>query len=186
VNVHTTPLEGVLLVEPQVHGDARGYFLEAYHQERYAAAGIPGPFVQDNLSRSQRGVLRGLHFQNPHAQAKLAFVLEGEVFDVAVDVRVGSPSYGKWFGTTLSAENKRQLFIPMGFAHGFCVLSEHALFAYKCGEFYAPASDRCLRWDDPEIGIEWPIESPSLSAKDAAAPLLGDCPPDWLPRYAAP
>lgn len=188
MNVLTTSLPGVLIIEPQVFGDARGFFVETWQAERYAAAGLP-PFVQDNLSLSARGVLRGLHYQEPDAQGKLVQVLEGEVFDVAVDIRLGSATFGQWHGVTLSAENKRQFYVPAGFAHGFVVTSERALFAYKCSELYRPQHDHSLRWDDPDIGIAWPITTPALSAKDAAASLLADIPREELPsldRYPDP
>ena len=181
MKVVATELPGVLLVEPRVFGDARGFFFETFHAERYAAAGIPGPFVQDNLSRSGRGTLRGLHFQEPRAQGKLVQVLQGAVWDVAVDVRKGSPHFGRWVGMELSEENRRQLWIPPGFAHGFCVLSDSADFLYKCTEFYAPEVERAVRWDDPALGIHWPVAEPVLSAKDSAAPLLADAP--VLPLY---
>jgi len=174
MKVTETELPGVLLVEPRIFRDHRGFFFESWSAERYRQAGIPGPFVQDNVSRSSRGVLRGLHFQNPHPQGKLVTVLEGEVFDVAVDLRVGSPTFGKWAGYYLSAENGRQLYIPEGFAHGFVVTSEFAIFSYKCTEYYRPEADRSLRWNDPEIGIEWPVKEPVLSPKDATAPLLNE------------
>ncbi|HDP90411.1 MAG TPA: dTDP-4-dehydrorhamnose 3,5-epimerase [Thioalkalivibrio sp.] len=183
MQVTETKLPGVLLVEPKVFGDERGFFMETYQAERYAEAGIPGPFVQDNLSLSQRGVLRGLHFQQPNTQGKLVYVLQGEVFDVAVDIRNGSPTFGQWVGYSLSAENKRQLWVPEGFAHGFCVTSETALFAYKCTGYYAPDCEFAIRWDDPAIGIEWPVESPSLSGKDSQAHLLAEMPPERLPAY---
>jgi dTDP-4-dehydrorhamnose 3,5-epimerase len=185
MNVTETALPGVLLVEPTVFGDARGFFMESYSARRYAGAGIPAPFVQDNLSLSTRGVLRGLHFQHPHGQGKLVHVLLGEVFDVAVDVRLGSPTFGKWVGEYLSSENKRQLYIPPGFAHGFLVTSDEALFAYKCTEYYDPAVERTIRWDDPRIGIAWPTESPILSDKDRGASLLGALAQDSLPRHGA-
>ena len=153
----------VVLIEPNVFGDARGFFMESFSVARYAAAGIAGPFVQDNVSRSRRGVLRGLHLQNPHAQGKLVSVLEGEVFDVAVDVRVGSPTFGRWVGEYLSAENHRQLYVPAGFAHGFVVTSDDALFSYKCTEYYRPETERTVRWDDPAIGVEWPVYGPLVS-----------------------
>ena len=161
------------MVEPKRFGDPRGYFQETYHAERYRKAGIGATFVQDNLSRSTRGTVRGLHFQTPpHAQAKLVQVLDGEVFDVAVDLRHGSPTFGGWLGVTLSAGSGRQLFVPEGFAHGFCVTSETALVAYKCSALYAPEAERTVRWDDPDIGVEWPALTPVLSARDAvAAPL---------------
>ena len=180
MKVTPTELPEVLLVEPKVFGDARGFFYEGYQAERYAAAGIPGPFVQDNLSRSARGTLRGLHFQEPKGQGKLVQVLRGRVFDVAVDVRTGSPRFGRWVGVELAEEPLCQLWIPPGFAHGFCVLSESADFFYRCTELYAPAAERAIAWNDPRIGIRWPIEQPLLSAKDAAAPLLDAAP--VLPR----
>lgn len=183
MKVEETSLPGVLLIEPRVFGDDRGYFLETFRAERYQAAGIAGPFVQDNLSFSRGPVLRGLHLQHPRAQAKLVFVLAGEVFDVAVDVRPGSPSFGLWTGAHLSAENKRQLYIPTGFAHGFCVLSETVLFAYKCTDVYAPEAEITVRWNDPEIGIAWPPVEPVLSARDAAAPYLREIDADRLPPY---
>jgi len=183
LKVTETELPGVLVIEPQVFGDSRGFFMETYNVERYRAAGIPGWFVQDNLSSSRRGVLRGLHFQNPHGQDKLVQVLDGEVFDVAVDIRVGSPTYGRWVGTRLSGENRHQFYVPAGFAHGFCTLSDHALFMYKCTELYRPEAEGAILWSDPEIGIHWPIENPLLSAKDKAAPRLCDIKPDSLPQY---
>jgi dTDP-4-dehydrorhamnose 3,5-epimerase len=181
----TTPmsLPEVLLVEPQRFGDARGYFLETWREERYAALGINLPFVQDNLSRSARGILRGLHLQHPNDQGKLVYVIEGEVFDVAVDVRVGSPNFGKWTGVLLSSTDHRQLWIPPGFAHGFCVTSETALFAYKCTAAYAAASELGLAWNDPAVGISWPVADPQLSAKDKILPRLADIIPARLPRY---
>lgn len=172
VKVTELELPGVLLFEPKVFGDDRGFFLETFHQQRYAEAGLTQPFVQDNLSRSRKGSLRGLHFQEPRPQGKLVQVLDGAVWDVAVDLRQGSPTFGRWLGMELSSANRRQLWVPPGFAHGFCVLSESADFFYKCTDFYAPAHERAIRWDDPDVGIRWPIESPLLSPKDAAAPLL--------------
>lgn len=172
MQVTPTTLPDVLLVQPQVHADARGYFAETFHAERYARAGIAGPFVQDNLSFSQHGVLRGLHYQWPNPQGKLVYVLQGEVFDVAVDIRRDSPSFGHWVGVTLSAENHHQLWIPPGFAHGFCVSSESALVAYKCTALYAPECEHSIHWNDPDIGITWPTAAPHLSPKDAAAGTL--------------
>jgi dTDP-4-dehydrorhamnose 3,5-epimerase len=183
MNIEETPLPGVLVIEPQVFGDDRGFFLEAWNAERYGAAGFPG-FVQDNLSRSARGVLRGLHYQEPDAQGKLVQVLDGEVFDVAVDIRAGSPTFGAWHGVTLSAANHRQFYVPPGFAHGFLVTSETALFAYKCTAPYRPQYDHGIRWDDPDIGIAWPVTNPTLSGKDRDAPVLADLPPAELPQYA--
>ena len=183
MKVSATQLSEVKLVEPQVHRDQRGFFLETYHANRYADHHISPHFVQDNLSFSQQGILRGLHFQWPHPQGKLVYVLQGEVFDVAVDVRVGSPTFGQWAGEVLSAQNQRQLWIPEGFAHGFCVLSETALFAYKCTDFYHRDSEMSLRWDDPAININWPLANPQLSDKDAQAAYLADLREDQLPCY---
>jgi dTDP-4-dehydrorhamnose 3,5-epimerase len=181
VRVLETELPGVLVVEPQVFGDERGFFMESFNGRRYREAGLPERFVQDNLSLSQRGVLRGLHFQHPRGQGKLVSVLRGEVFDVAVDVRRGSPTFGRWVGLSLSEENRRQLYIPPGFAHGFVVLSEAALFFYKCTEYYAPECERTVLWSDPEIGIGWPVKEPVLSKKDREAPALREMPPGHLP-----
>jgi len=178
-------LPEVLLVEPQRFGDARGYFLETFRKERYQEAGIKLDFVQDNLSRSTRGILRGLHLQHPNGQGKLVYVLVGEVFDVAVDVRVGSPNFGKWTGATLSAEDHRQLWIPSGFAHGFCVTSATALFAYKCTAPYSAADEVGVLWNDPGLGIPWPVAAPQLSAKDSALPRLAAIDKTRLPRYQA-
>lgn len=178
--VRQGPLAGLLIIEPKVFGDHRGFFLETYSRALYAEAGIAAELVQDNLSFSGRGVLRGLHFQNPEAQGKLVSVLQGEVFDVAVDIRRSSPTFGKWHGVTLSAENKRQFWIPPGFAHGFCVVSKTALFAYKCSAYYAPHHEHTIRWDDPEIGIAWPIKNPALSDKDKAGVLLAEMDPAVL------
>jgi dTDP-4-dehydrorhamnose 3,5-epimerase len=183
MNVTETALPGVLLVEPKVFGDPRGFFFEAYSERRYAEAGIPGPFLQDNISFSTRGVLRGLHVQHPHAQGKLVQVLHGEVFDVAVDVRVGSPNFGRWAGEFLSSENRRQLWVPSGFAHGFLVTSDEALFSYKCTEYYRPGGERTIRWDDPAIGVDWPTKNVRLSAKDQAAVELADLPRELLPAF---
>ncbi|OJH40403.1 dTDP-4-dehydrorhamnose 3,5-epimerase [Cystobacter ferrugineus] len=176
-----TALPEVILLEPKRFGDDRGFFMEMFHAKRYAEAGIPGPFVQDNFSRSAKGILRGLHFQEPNAQGKLVQVLVGAVYDVAVDIRRGSPTFGRWVGVELSADNRRQLWVPPGFAHGFCVLSESADFHYKCTDFYAPGSEHGIAWNDPDLGIPWPVTSPLLSAKDSAAPRLKDAP--LLPTY---
>jgi dTDP-4-dehydrorhamnose 3,5-epimerase len=167
--VQETGIEGVRLIVPLVHGDARGYFFECWHADRYVQLGVPERFVQDNVSRSRRGVLRGLHIQHPHAQGKLVQVLDGAVFDVAVDVRVGSPTFGRWGGYELSSENHRQLYLAPGIAHGFCVLSESALLNYKCTEFYHPEAELTIAWDDPAIGIEWPTAEPVVSEKDRRA-----------------
>lgn len=182
MNVTPTNLPGVLVIEPKVFGDARGFFLETFQADRYAQAGVPGPFVQDNMSRSVKNTLRGLHFQNPHAQGKLVCVTRGAVWDVAADVRVGSPTFGQWFGLELSEENKKQLWIPPGFAHGFCVLSELADFQYKCTEYYMPQHDGGVRWDDPTLNVPWPVKEPLLSAKDLKLPTLKDA--TTLPRFA--
>jgi len=182
VKISKTLLPGVLLLEPKVFGDDRGFFFETYHAQRYAQSGISEQFVQDNYSRSIKNTLRGLHFQEPHAQGKLVQVFQGAVFDVAVDVRLGSPTFKKWFGIELSAENKFQLWIPPGFAHGFCVISETADFCYKCTDFYFADAERCVAWDDPELGIQWPVARPILSKKDASAPRLSAS--TNLPRYA--
>ena len=176
-------LPGVFLVEPVVFQDDRGFFMETYHQEKYTDGGIDRTFVQDNYSHSKKGILRGLHYQLRHAQAKLICVLEGEIFDVAVDIRCGSPWFGQWFGTYLSSQNKRQMFIPEGFAHGFCVLSEMADIMYKCTDFYVPQEEFGLYWSDPTIGIHWPVTSPSLSEKDTRSPLLSEISDDSLPVY---
>jgi dTDP-4-dehydrorhamnose 3,5-epimerase len=174
MKVIETKLAGAVIIEPKVLGDPRGFFMETWHRDRYKQAGIPGNFVQDNLSRSRYGVLRGLHYQDPNPQGKLVQVLLGEVFDVAVDIRPGSPSFGDWVGVTLSASNKRQFFVPAGFAHGFCVTGDEALFAYKCTDFYNPAGEGSILWNDPDIGIRWPIDEPVLAEKDARAPRLRD------------
>ncbi|MDR5732662.1 dTDP-4-dehydrorhamnose 3,5-epimerase [Caballeronia sp. LZ025] len=170
ITVSATSLPDVKIVEPAVFGDARGFFYESFNAREFAEHVQPGvTFVQDNHSRSARGVLRGMHFQIKHPQGKLVRVVEGEVFDVAVDIRRSSPSFGKWTGVRLSAENHRQLWVPPGFAHGFVVLTEAAEFLYKTTDFWYPEHERCIRWDDPTIGIEWPIDfEPMLAAKDAA------------------
>ena len=172
-NFIKTDIPDVQIIEPTVFGDDRGYFMETYQIDEFAAAGIDKPFVQDNQSRSTKGVLRGLHFQKTHPQAKLVRVLSGEVFDVAVDLRRGSETYGRWAGVVLSGENKKQFLIPRGFAHGFLVLSEHAEFTYKCDDFYHPEDEGGLRYDDADIGIVWPgRDTPILSEKDQNWPAL--------------
>lgn len=176
-----TGLPDVIIVEPAVFGDDRGFFMEVYHEEKFRGGGITESFVQDNHSRSVRGVLRGLHYQLPNPQGKLVRAVSGSVFDVAVDIRRGSPAFGKWVGVELSEGNKRQLWIPAGFAHGFCVTSETAEVVYKCTTLYDGPSDRAIRWNDPAIGIDWPVDDPILSAKDAAAPLLSEAP--LLPAF---
>jgi len=174
MNIIETALPGVLLIQPKVFGDARGFFLENFHVARYAKVGIPGPFVQDNHSHSTKGVLRGLHFQKRYPQGKLVYLTSGSVFDVAVDIRRDSPTFGQWVGVTLVAETHQQFYVPAGFAHGFCVLSEEADFHYKCTEYYHPEDGSCIRWNDPQIGIEWPVIQPILSEKDAKARFLSE------------
>ena len=171
-----TEIEGVYIIEPKVFGDNRGYFMETYNEQEFKNNGLDYNFVQDNQSKSKKGVLRGLHFQKTHPQAKLVRVLEGEVFDVAVDLRKGSKTYGKWVGVILSEENKKQFMIPRGFAHGFVVLSETAVFAYKCDDFYHPEDEGGIMWNDPDINIEWPYKGELLlSEKDKVHPLLREC-----------
>jgi dTDP-4-dehydrorhamnose 3,5-epimerase len=184
MQVMATDIPGVLLIEPRVFGDARGFFLESFQAQRYAEAGIAGPFVQDNHSRSQRGVLRGLHYQLTHPQGKLMWVTQGEVFDVAVDIRQGSPTFGRWVGVILSEDNHHQLYVPPGMAHGFCVLSDTADFLYKCTDLYHPEDEGGVLWSDPDIGIRWPTLAPLLSDKDQCYPKLADVPADRLPVYA--
>ncbi|PIU49385.1 MAG: dTDP-4-dehydrorhamnose 3,5-epimerase [Desulfobacterales bacterium CG07_land_8_20_14_0_80_52_14] len=181
MNLFSTALDGALIIEPDVFSDHRGFFMETYHQKRYQEHGIQTVFVQDNLSKSTRGTLRGLHYQIRHPQAKLVQVIDGEIYDVAVDIRPGSPFFGKWLGVFLSGKNKRQLFIPEGFAHGFCVLSETAFFSYKCSAFYAPNDEGGILWSDAELGIDWPIQDPLISEKDSHFPLLSQIPKETLP-----
>ena len=169
-----TEIEGLVIVEPDVYRDARGFFLETYHGDKYRDGGIDAVFVQDNQSRSVRGTLRGLHGQLSHPQGKLIRVIEGEIWDVAVDLRPGSATFGRYGAVTLSAENFRQLYIPPGFAHGFCVLSDVAQIEYKCTDFYRPGDEFAVAWDDPEIGIKWPVSAPLLSERDRNAPRLAD------------
>jgi len=170
VKVTQLDIPGVLLIEPAVFRDPRGLFCETFHALRYAEAGITELFVQDNYSRSIRGTLRGLHYQDPHAQGKLVMVLDGSVYDVVVDIRRGSPTFGKWHGLELSADNTRQLYVPPGCAHGFCVTSEQAAFLYKCTDFYSPKDERGIIWNDPTLAISWPVSAPVLSLKDQAFP----------------
>ena len=183
MKVTPTELAGVFVIEPQVYGDERGFFVEQFHADRYAEAGMPGmKALQFNHSRSARGTLRGLHFQHPRGQDKLVWVVRGAVFDVAVDVRRGSPTFGNWVGCELSAINHRQLFIPAGFAHGFVVTSDQADFNYLCGEYYAPACEQGVAWNDPAVGIRWPACGElTLSDRDRRAPLLADV--ETLPAY---
>jgi dTDP-4-dehydrorhamnose 3,5-epimerase len=180
----STP-QGILLFEPRVFRDDRGDFHEVYRTDRYAEAGIGAAFVQDNLSRSRQGVLRGMHLQHPRAQGKLIAALSGEIFDVAVDVRVGSPTFGGWSAFHLTASGAQQLYLPPGIAHGFFALTEDVRVLYKCTELYSPSDELTLRWDDPDIGIEWPSTTPILSKKDAEGLLLKDIPEDRLPRFDA-
>jgi len=177
-----TTLPGVTVIEPAVFGDARGYFFESFNRDRFAAAGLPTEFVQANSSRSARGVLRGLHHQWPKPQGKLVWVLEGNVFDVAVDARRSSAHFGRWFGAELSAENHRMMYVPPGFLHGFVVLSEYATFSYLCTELYDRSCEGSVVWNDPDIGIEWPIAAPLLADKDRQAPRLADVAAHLLPN----
>lgn len=185
MKVIDTRLTGAVVIEPQVFGDARGFFYESYNEAKYRDAGIDRRFVQSNVSRSARGVLRGLHYQWPNPQGKLVSVLEGEVYDVAVDIRRGSPTFGRWEAAMLTAANHRQLWIPEGFAHGFCVVSEAATFMYQCTALYDPAADAGVRWNDAAIGIDWPVAEPLLSGKDQQSPFLADVPAEKLPVYMA-
>jgi len=174
MQVTETGLEGVRLIVPKVFSDARGFFMESFNARSFAEAGLPREFVQDNHSFSVKNVLRGLHYQYPAWQGKLVRAVTGEIFDVAVDIRRGSPTFGKWYGTVLSADNKHQLYIPEGYAHGFCVLSDTADLVYKCTTPYVPADDACIIWNDPDIGIDWPIKEPLLSDKDAKGKRLSE------------
>lgn len=178
-----TTLPGVVLYKPRVFRDDRGFFMETFHAEHYREAGLSREFVQDNYSHSCRGTMRGLHYQLHHAQGKLVSVIWGTIFDVAVDIRRGSPTFGSWVGQTLSDENRYQLYIPEGFAHGFFVLSEEADVMYKCTDYYMPGDEYGIRWDDPDIGVQWPSGDPILSEKDARLPFLKDAPPEHLPTY---
>lgn len=179
-------LPGVIIAEPEVFSDPRGFFLETYHRQKYARGGICPVFVQDNHSHSRQNVVRGLHYQLAAPQAKLVYVVSGEIFDVAVDVRRGSPTFGRWAAARLSGENRRQMFIPEGFAHGFCVLSRSADVIYKCSNLYDPQDDYGLLWNDPRIGIRWPVKNPLLSDKDRANPCLDDIAENRLPVYQHP
>ncbi|MEO7014194.1 MAG: dTDP-4-dehydrorhamnose 3,5-epimerase [Dokdonella sp.] len=179
-----TALDGCLVIEPKVHADARVFFYESFNSQRFAEAGLDLSFVQTNVSRSEQGVLRGLHYQWPNPQGKLVSVLEGEVYDVAVDIRVGSPTFGQWAAAILSAENKRHFWVPEGFAHGFAVLSGPATFVYQCTAHYDGAADAGIRWNDAALAIDWPLARPSLSEKDEKAPFLADVAADKLPVYA--
>lgn len=183
MNIIETELPGVLIIEPKSFGDARGFFLETYSEQRYRDAGLSVRFVQDNHSRSRRGVLRGLHYQLVQPQGKLVGVTRGEVFDVAVDVRRGSPTFGHWAGVILDDRSHRQFYVPPGFAHGFCVLSDEADFVYKCTDYYHPPSEQGIIWNDPAIGIEWPLTEVSLSDKDGRYPTLAEQAAERLPVY---
>ena len=185
MKVVATELDGVLIIEPRVFPDARGFFYESYRADRYAAAGVPARFVQDNHSCSAPGTLRGLHYQLRHAQGKLMRVLRGVIFDVAVDIRRGSPTFSRWVGVVLSADNKRQLYVPPGYAHGYCVPDEAAEVEYKCTDFYAPEDEHGIVWNDSAIAIDWPLQHPLLSEKDRAYPPLSLDRPD-LPEYGGP
>jgi len=172
MNVIPQAITEVLLIEPKVFGDSRGFFMETYNAKRYAESGIPHTFVQDNHSHSAKGVLRGLHFQKQFPQGKLVYVTSGTVFDVAVDIRKESPTFGQWVGVILKAEEHKQFYVPAGFAHGFCVLSDMADFHYKCTDYYHPEDEGSIRWNDPDIAIDWRLDNPTLSPKDANAPFL--------------
>jgi len=178
-----TSIEDVIIIEPVVFADNRGSFMEIYHEERYKAAGIEADFIQDNLSYSVQRTIRGLHYQLPNPQAKLVQVIYGEVFDIAVDIRRGSPTFGQYASVHLSDQNRRQLFIPKGFAHGFSVHSETAVFMYKCSDFYSPESEKGILWSDPDLGIDWQLENPLLSGKDSQFPRLKDVPTEDFPVY---
>ena len=180
----STSIPGVLEIQPKVFRDARGFFLETYHQQKFAELGIQETFVQDNHSRSAKGTLRGLHFQVQHAQAKLCRVIEGEALDVAVDVRLGSPTFGKWTSVLLSAERQNMIFIPQGFAHGFLALTDPVQFLYKCSDVYDPASEHGIIWNDPDLAIDWGVSKPLISDKDAKNPTLATMPREFLPTYS--
>ena len=183
MNIVQTDIEGVLIFEPKAFGDPRGFFMETWSRNRYTDAGLAVDFVQDNVSSSTKGVLRGLHFQYPQPQGKLVQVLRGEVLDVAVDIRVGSPTFGRAVTCVLSEDNHKQFYVPEGFAHGFCVLSEMALFSYKCTNYYNPKTEGGVLWNDPDLAIDWPMDEPALSEKDRICPRLKDIPKDQLPVY---
>ena len=183
MDIITTSLEGLLIVEPKIFEDRRGFFMETYNRRKYEAAGITDTFVQDNLSYSLKSTIRGLHFQIRHSQAKLVQAISGEIFDVAVDLRPGSATFGKWTGARLSDKNGRQMYIPKGFAHGFCVLSEFAMFSYKCSDFYAPDDEGGIIWSDQDIGVKWPVENPIISEKDKQYPKLTGLSTEQLPSH---
>jgi len=179
MKISTCDIPGLVIIDPKVFGDSRGYFFESWNEQRYDLI-VQARFVQDNISFSRKGIVRGLHFQNPNGQGKLIQVFQGEVFDVAVDLRRSSPTFRKWHGILLSAENKKQFYIPPGFAHGFAVTSDTALFHYKCTEFYSQKDEMALKWDDPDLGIAWPIPKPTISERDAKGLRLRDIPEDRL------
>lgn len=180
MQVKQMALPGLFLIEPEIFDDERGYFLQAWHSREYRDAGLPDSFVQDNLSFSSRGTIRGLHYQKPFTQGKLVFVLSGEVWDIAVDLRAGSPTFGKWEGVMLRGKGHNQLYVSPGFAHGFCVTSEEALLYYKCTDFYSPGNEHGIAWNDPGLGIPWPVEEPIVSPKDGEYSNLDDVPEDLL------
>ncbi len=184
MKIQTTGIPGLLIIEPKVFGDDRGFFVETWQAKLYQEAGIKFPFVQDNLSASGRGVLRGLHLQSPCPQGKLVQVISGEVFDVAVDIRYNSPTFGQWESVILDDKVRRQFWVPPGFAHGFCVLSAQAVFSYKCTDFYQPEGELTLAWDDPDLAIDWPIKEPALSTKDEKGLLLAELPRDRLFQFS--
>ena len=187
MNVIQTPLPGVVILEPKVFGDDRGYFLETYRADRYATQGVDATFIQDNESFSSQGILRGLHYQLNQPQGKLVRVGQGNVYDVALDIRVGSPTFGQWFGVLLSGDNKRQFYVPPGLAHGFYVMSETATFIYKCTDYYAPEDEYGILWNDADLKIDWPLNvAPQLSSKDAVLPQLKDVSADHLPKFIGP
>jgi dTDP-4-dehydrorhamnose 3,5-epimerase len=185
MNVQKLELDGLLLIEPAIHRDERGYFCETWHAERYREVGLPTSFAQDNLSWSRRDTLRGLHFQRPRPQAKLVYVLVGEIYDVAVDIRPSSPTFGRWLRVTLSAANAPQLYVPEGFAHGFCVTSDEALVAYKCTAPYERSAQHVFAWNDPDLAIDWPVREPLVSPQDRQAPRLAEVLPDLTLGVAA-
>lgn len=184
MRVESTKLSGVMIIEPEIYRDPRGFFAETYQSKRYAEHGLPVEFVQDNHSRSLRGTLRGLHLQLTQPQGKLVHVIEGAIFDVAVDIRVGSPSFGHWIGVELTGQNLKQLYVPSGFAHGFCVISDQADVSYKCTDYYLPGDEIGIAWNDPDLAIQWPTSTPLLSKKDANAFTLKEV-LSQLPRYKA-
>jgi dTDP-4-dehydrorhamnose 3,5-epimerase len=183
MKIIATPIDGLLVIEPKIFKDKRGFFMETYNRQKYEAAGITETFVQDNLSYSKKKTVRGLHFQIRRSQAKLVQAVAGEIFDVAVDLRPASTTFGKWTGARLSDKNGHQMYIPKGFAHGFCVLSEFALFYYKCSDFYAPDDEGGIIWSDQDIGIEWPVENPIISEKDKQYPNLANLAAEQLPSF---